>query len=565
MGLPAPEVEPPPLPVLAPRPDPGEVGALLDEGRFREALEALAAPEEGWPGTLWAMRAGALAGLGRRAEAARALGAALAAGGEGTHLHRVALRSLLELLEEEELEEVVWACPLCPEAGYALLRWAQVRDAAGDRESAESLLREVARGFGGTPPADEAEALLARWSADRAGTPGLYGLLLPLSGPIHLIGERALRGALVASGLLDGEEDPGIRLVVVDSRGEAEAAAQGVRDLAAQGVMGILGPLRAAAAGEAARVAREVGVPLLAPSPSPAASGGGAFRLYLREEDEIARLVEHAVLQRGLSRFAILYPETPLGRRYRDLFWDEAVARGAEITGVEAFPAGSRDLGDEIRRLTGVFALTEAEVRRRFLEEERLRSGREQALLSALGLSEEAGGGSGEHIDPERLTRYKPPPIVDFDAVFLPASGLDAAQIAPQLPFHDVEGVLLLGIRTWNHPSLVQVGQEYVAQALFPAEFHPGLAGAVDFSVRYQREYGEVPGVIEAYAYDGMKLLRELASPSGPGGRAELRRRLEALWAAPGVTGPLTAHPSGDISAEPKILTVRRGRIVPAE
>ncbi len=31
------------------------------------------------------------------------------------------------------------------------------------------------------------------------------------------------------------------------------------------------------------------------------------------------------------------------------------------------------------------------------------------------------------------------------------------------------------------------------------------------------------------------------------------------------MTGPLTTHPGGDIAAQPKILTVTKGRIAPAE
>lgn len=562
--LPAEEAPPPEAP-SGPAPTPEALLPLLDEGRFVEALDALGPPEQPWPWELWELRARALEGLGRRAEAVRAYGAAMAAAPPADADFLLArLLTFLEDLQEDELTEVVWGCPLCPETGYALLRWARMRHAAGDPDGADALLAAVTRDFPAAPLGDAAEELRTRWAADRAATPGLYGLLLPLSGPLETLGIRALRGALLASRLFRGESHPGIRLAVADSRGEPEAAALGVRELASRGVLGIVGPLRASAAEAAARVARELGVPLLAPTPSPAAAGDGVFRLYLREEDEVAQLVEYAVDIRGLARFAILYPDTPLGRRYRDLFWAEAVARGGEITAVEAFPSGSRDQGDAIRRLTGVYGLTAAEIRERFVEEERARLSRERALLAALGLDKSDGKGA-VIVDPERLSRYKPSPIVDFDAVFLPVSGVEAAQIAPQFPFHDVDRVALLGIRTWNHPTLVQVGQEYVAGALFPAEFHPELPEARDFAAAYQAEHGEPPGVIEAYGYDAVRLLLGATALLGPDTRAGVRRRLDSLWAAQGVTGPLTAHPGGDVAAQAKILTVRRGRIVPAE
>lgn len=553
----APESVAPALPEATPE-------GLLAEGRFAEALELLDAAGEAALPAAWRLRARALQGLGRRTEAVWAYVAALPGADEiEAQDLRARIRALLDALGEEELARVAEDCPRCPEGGYARLRRARLVYGEGQGEEAEALLGQVISDFPEDPLGRVARALLARWVAVRSVVPGLYGLILPLSGPLQPIGERALRGALVASRLFEAGAQLGIRLLVEDSRGEPEDAARAVRALAARGVVGIVGPLKGSAAAEAARVAREVGVPLVAPTPAPEAAGGGAFRLYLREQDEVARLAEHALGQAGLRRFAILYPDTPLGRRYRDLFWGEVVARGGEITGVEGFAPGSRDYADSIRRLTGVFGLTPAEVRERFVEQERERLVREQALLVALGLAAETDPEPEVEVDAERLARFKPPPVVDFEGVFVPVSSAEAGQIAPQLPFHDVERVTLLGIRTWNHPALIQVGEEYVAGALFPAEFHPALPEARGLVAAYQAEYGELPGVIEAYAADAVGLLAGGTALSAPETRPALRRRLESLWAAPGVTGPLTTHPGGDVAAQAKILTVRRGRIVP--
>lgn len=433
----------------------------------------------------------------------------------------------------------------------------------------------------GSVPAVRAEAPPASeevlpWAT--AGTqPALYGLLLPLSGPLQPLGERALRGALLASRLFSKGDAPPTRLAVADSAGEPAVAAEALRDLAARGVLGVVGPLKGSEAVEAARVGREVGVPILCPTPAADAAGGGAFRLYLREEDEVARLAEYAVKERGLARFAILYPDTALGRRYRDLFWTEAIRQGGEVTAVEAFDAAARPPSEAIQRLTGVFGLTPSEIRERFLEEERVRLRREKDLLRALDADrppgEEAAGapGGGDApeeeiaVDPERLARYRPEPIVDFDAVFLPASGIEAAQVAPQMAFHDVERVVLLGLRSWNYPAFVAVGEEYVSGALFASELDPALPEARRFAEAYRAQYGEEPGVIEAYAYDAVGLMVSGEPGLGADTRASVRARLAALWSAAAVTGPLTAHPGGDIAATPKILTVRGKRIVPAE
>jgi len=563
--VPSPTLEPPvlPFPTLLKATEIARV--LVDQGLYAEALGALGDPHLDDPPSAWRLRAEALVGLGRRDEAvwAYAAGASGADEIEAEDL-RAHARALLDALGEEDLGAVAEACPRCPEGGYARLRLARQWAGEGRLEEAEAAAAAIELDFPGEALGLRAGWLRAEWGAARSVRPGLFGLLLPLSGPLQPFGARALRGALLASELFEASADPGIAFAVADTRGEPAAAAQGVRDLAARGVVGIVGPLKGAAAVAAARVARELGVPLLAPTAAPEAAGQGTFRLYLREEDEVAGLVEYAGRVKGLRRFAVLYPDTELGRRYRDLFWDAVVARGGEIAGVEAFPPGAGDQEEPIRRLTGVFSLTAAEIRGRFVEEERTRFLRERELLVALGLAEDGGEDLEVPVDPERLAKYQPPPIVDFDAVFLPVSSVEAAQIAPQFPFHDVEKITLLGIRTWNYPTLVQVGEEYVAGALFPAEFHPSLPEAQRFTEEYRLAYGEDPGVIEAYAYDAVHLLSRIAATPGGDTRPSVARHLAGLWAAQGVTGPLTTHPSGDIAASAKVLTVRGGRIEPA-
>jgi ABC-type branched-subunit amino acid transport system substrate-binding protein len=512
------------------------------------------------------VRAEALAGLGRRTEAVRAYAAAMSSADElEAEDLQARTRALLDAMDENELRALTNACFRCPEGGYARLRLARILAEEGRLEEAASAAAAVEMDFFGDPLGQEAGRLRAEWESARAAQPGVIGLLLPLSGPLQPFGARALRGALMASELFAASADPGIAFAVADSRGEPDAAAQGVRDLVARGVLAIVGPLKGAAAVAAASVARELGVPLIAPTAAPEAAGCDTFRLYLREEDEVAGLVEYAARTKGLRRFAILYPETELGRRYRDLFWDAVVAQGGEITGVEGFPPSAGDQEEAILKLTGVFALTPGEIRERFVAEERTRLLRERELLVALGLAEGGDEAPQVPVDAERLAKYKPPPVVDFDAVFLPVSSVEAAQIAPQFPFHDVEKVTLLGIRTWNYPALVQVGDEYVAGALFAAEFHPALPGARAFADQYRRAYGEDPGVIDAYAYDAVHLLTRIVATPGGDARATIARRLASLWAAPGVTGPFTTHPNDDIAASPKLLTVRNGRIEPVE
>ncbi len=541
-------------------------GVLETEGRYQEALQVLGNLGEDAPPGVWLLLARNLEGAGRKNDAVWAYARAERVADEITAEEiRARIRFLIDRMDLEALRGLAAACPFCPEGGYARLKLARRTLAVGMVDEARALLEGLAVDFAGYDLGATARALAERVAARGLSRPATYGILLPLTGPLAPFGTRALRGVVLGSGLFSAHEDPGVRFLVADSRGEPAGAAAGVEELARAGVVGIIGPLKGSAAAEAAWTAREWGVPLLAMTPSREVKGEGAFRLYLREEDEVTRLVEYAMEERELRRFSILFPSTPLGYRYRDLFWDEVVARGGEITGVEAFSGEPRRVGEAIQRLTGVYNLSSGEVRERFLREERSRLRRERDLLVALGIAEEPEGGAELEleIDEERLAQYEPPPIVDFDAVFLPVSSLDAAQIAPQFPYNDVEGVVLLGTRSWNYPTFVEVGEEYVEGAIFPAEMHPDLASDRTYAERYREAYGVLPGVLETYAYDAVRVVA-----GGPDAILEdrdgLRQRLGTLWAVDAVTGPLTTHPDGDIAASPKILTVRHGRIVPA-
>ena len=558
---PAPEARPgglPEAPAPPPQPPPPDPLSAARErfeaGDFAGALE-LAEHAPASPEAL-VLRGDALVALGRYPEAARAYGAAIP-GGDADAL-RARIRSLVEAMSEADLRAVADACPFCPDGGYARLRLARLALERGDGDEALDALAALEADFADDPLGRAAGELRRDAEARREIRPGAYGVLLPLSGPLAPLGRGALRGAMVGAGLF-GPDDPGVRLLVADSRGEPEAAVRGVEDLAARGAVGIVGPLKGTVAAASAARARELEVPLIAPTPAAGVAGDGVYRLYVSEEDEMAALVAYAVRSLALRRFAILYPDTELGRTYRDRFWDRVIAEGGEITGVEAFSGKSADAGDAIRKLTGVYGLTPEEIRERFLEEERLRLQRERELLEALGV-QVAEAAEPPVVDEKRLAEYKPRPVVDFDALFLPVPSVQAGQIAPLLPFYDVEGVTLLGIRAWNYPTLVEVGEEYVEGSVFAAEFHPDLPRARDFVEAYRRSYGEDPGVLEAYARDAVALL--VAGGTGET-RVSLRERLDSLRDHPAVTGPLTTTASGDLRGVAHVLTVRKGRIVP--
>ena len=52
---------------------------------------------------------------------------------------------------------------------------------------------------------------------------------------------------------------------------------------------------------------------------------------------QVKTLVSYAVEKLGLNTFAILYPDENYGKTFMNLFWDEVIANGGKVVGVESY------------------------------------------------------------------------------------------------------------------------------------------------------------------------------------------------------------------------------------
>jgi len=114
----------------------------------------------------------------------------------------------------------------------------------------------------------------------------------------------------------------------------------------------------------------------------------------------------------------------------------------------------------------------------------------------------------------ESIYPEEPQPIIDFDAIFIPDSFQRVAMIAPQLAFHDVLGVQLLGTSAWQSPKLVEMAKDYIQGALFCSGFvgdseEPGVRVFVE---EYRENFDADPGMLAAYGYDTIRLLKKVLS-----------------------------------------------------
>jgi ABC-type branched-subunit amino acid transport system substrate-binding protein len=274
--------------------------------------------------------------------------------------------------------------------------------------------------------------------------------------------------------------------------------------------------------------------------------------------DEVQTLADYAMRELGARRFAILYPRDAYGSGVSGLFWDAVEERGGRVVALAAYDPAAVDFGDSIRRLVG-YELLSAEETVLVVEREKLiRSARRLPTEEAALVREEARSMLGP--DGEPL-----PPIVDFDALFIPESHEKVALIAPQLAFHEATGATLLGTEAWNHPDLVSIARKHVEGAYFTASFYAdsSVAYVREFADRYVETFGATADDFSASAYDAAKMLL-VQLVRGANSRQAVRDRILGIKGFPGVSGVLSMGADGNARKRPFLLSVRRGQIVEA-
>ena len=431
-------------------------------------------------------------------------------------------------LDENDLKALLEKQKRRYPSGYVLVALARLSYEKGDADAARSYVGRFLDGHPGHPLAGEGQDILNRLEKMAQVNRRAVGLILPLSGKFAAFGQKALDAALLALDLENQASDgavPPMELFIEDSAGEPSGGKKAVEKLVMEDrVMGIIGTMAGDAAEEAARTAQALQVPLVTLTQKEAITETGdfVFRNFLTPPMIMKTLVHFAFMNMGMKRFAILYPDDPYGTEMMEAFWNEVEWYGGEVRGVESYEPNATDFSREIRALAG--------------------------------LPEKKDGQEEE----------KPSPVVDFDALFIPDTALKARLIAPQLAFHDITTVQLLGSNLWNTPDLLQGETTYLQEAVFVDVFFlDSLSRAVrDFVDRFYFAYGRNPAEIEALAFDTMKILLTLLEDDRIRIREDLRDALLQLKNYPGVTGPTGFDEGGEALKKLFVLSIRGDRII---
>lgn len=454
-------------------------------------------------------------------------------------------RSLADLLEPDQDETLTGGAGLVrAEEGAA----ERVREALADREL-DQVIRLSSRFLETWPDSElvaEVRALQRRAEAGDPVVANKIGVLLPLTG------EYGPAAARIRKVIEHASIGTGATLVFRDTGGDPDRAVAALEALILEeGCVAIIGPLTKDAVMPAAAAAQAFRVPMVALTQSgrPTEVGDFVYRGFLPVEQQVEALVEHAMVERAWSRFAVLRPDTPYGESAAELFEASVTARGGEVVRAVRYDPEASDFLGPARELGQKDYTSRASEYRRIKRD-----------------YEDRG------LDPAKAVL---PPLVDFDAIFIPDNWRRVALVASSLAYEEfpvggfrphrrAEPIPLLGLNAWNDPRIVEAGAQYVKYAVFVDAFLPSAA---DEAVRgfvgdYKAEFGRAPQVLDALAHDTTRLTA-LAVTSAGANREEARRQLDTVRLPDAVAGGPGFGEDREVDRDLLVLTISAQGIVP--
>ena len=367
-----------------------------------------------------------------------------------------------------------------PLKGNAMYRYGVHLMGEGRYSEARSYLKKVIKTRPKSYIGNQARKFLDQMNTRDKVNPRTIGVILPLSGRYSKMGYETLWGLQLALGVRGGRNRENLRLAIIDSRGKPEYARQGVKRLVEEDhVISIIGGFLGKTAYYGALQAQEMGVPFIALSQKEGLTDIGPliFRNALTIESQIDKLIQSAMGQLKFKKFAILYPNDSYGVKVSNIFWKKVKEKGGLITGAQTYLPGETDFNEPIQKLIGTFYLDDRKEEYR----QRLRK----------WYRDQSKKGQRRKKPPMGLL----PPVVDFDAVFIPDGIKAFGQIAPMLAYNDVNDVFLMGTNIWNTKEFLRRGQKFVSKTLFTDSFYEKDKNFVnsDFHKNYLKLFGDLP------------------------------------------------------------------------
>ena len=453
-------------------------------------------------------------------------------------------QALQNISDQSALESLYKNYEDAPFADRVLFKLGSQEVSGGKVDAGEQNLRTLIAKFPKSPDFTMANQMLRPVQGLSTVDAKNIGVLLPIKGKFAAFGGRALQAVTLAFKIFEGTNtEETFNLVIRDSGEDAAQALKALNQLYSEDhAIAVIGPLLSKGVDQVTQRAQELNLPLITLAQQPGVPGEYIFQSGLTPKLQAQEIARYAIEKLGMRKFAILHPKDKFGEEYSQYYWDAVESLGGKIVGIEAYTPGETDFRHYVDRLSGLY-YTEARGRELGeLEKERA----EQNIKKRNRKTEKF---------------YALPPIVDYEAVFIPDEPKVIGQILPTFAFRDVDHVKFLGTSTWNSHDLVVRAQNFAEGSVFTDAFYPESESpsVQKFMESYKATYHQDPGAIEATAFDAASIVyRALLGKAT--NRSELHDRLKEISGYPGVTGKIT-YKDGQFSRNLTMLTVKNGQI----
>ena len=421
------------------------------------------------------------------------------------------------------------------------------------------------------------------------------GLLLPLTGPYSQIGEELFEGVQLAN-----EEAGGLfELIVADTGvdygdlpiGEGLGGdfsenpgsgllrvAHGAKQLLAEGIVAMIGPVFSSSSVVAAVVAESAGVPLIVPLSQQGgldSLGRHIFQLKIIPETQAQILGEYATLVLGLEHLVLISPLSDYGWSFAREFTRVAEINGAEVVHSDWYiPNLTKDFRRVFEEIRGAgFTLMQPadtlaeDDALQWTTLDSLRANDEPSFLTELlqGLDGEAESAEDE-VEEEEAPPDSSEIFVDTidGVVVIVESFADAQTIAPQVHFHRLE-TQVLGNDLWYEPEAIRQmrpGERKDFEGVtFVSSRREGAVAAQSFVDSFRKRFRRDPNYA-ASGYDAAGLLVE-GWGQGHRDRESLTQWLAAIGFYEGASGMISLTEDDSLNSELILLKIDRGKIRP--
>lgn len=302
----------------------------------------------------------------------------------------------------------------------------------------------------------------------------LVGVICPLTGRYAVLGNAFYEAALLALDVTNAELGTEFEINVADSEGDPVVGALAAQRMCREdGSLALVGALMSDPTATVALIADRWQVPLVSPTATNERIwelGDAVFQTNLTGFYETRLLASVASTVMLKKRFGLMYPDTPEGRGYADVFRSEVEGLGGEIVAEVSFPSRGTDFKDPILKL-----------------------------------------------------RQQRPEVL-----FVPATVDQMVLLGPQLDFYHA-GSLILGLSNWNSEKLRERSGQSLERAVFPydvALFPEGWTS--EFQAKWNGEnYPREASVLALKSYQATRMLLDTIARSESTSRIQLIHALK--------------------------------------